>query len=78
MASAAWPAKGDRSLIGRRIDRLDGPAKSTGRAQYAYDVNLPNMLWARLLPSPHARAEIVAIDTSAAEAMPGVGRGVER
>lgn len=72
MATAPWPKKDERSLIGKRISRLDGPAKSTGRAQYAYDVNLPGMLWARVLPSPHARATLKSIDTSAAEAMPGV------
>ncbi len=72
MASASWPEKGNRSLIGKRISRLDGPAKSTGRAQYAYDVNLPGMLWARVLPSPYARAEVKSIDASAAAAMPGV------
>jgi xanthine dehydrogenase YagR molybdenum-binding subunit len=72
MATPNWPAKGDRSLIGKRIDRLDGPMKSTGTAQYSYDVNLPNMLWARVLSSPHAHANVKSIDTSAAEAMAGV------
>jgi xanthine dehydrogenase YagR molybdenum-binding subunit len=72
MATANWPAKNARSLIGKRIDRLDGPAKATGRAQYSYDLNLPGMLWARVLPSPHARAKVKSIDTAAAEAVPGV------
>ena len=72
MPTANWPGKDARSLIGKRIDRLDGPAKATGRAQYSYDVNLPGMLWARVLASPHARAKVKSIDTTAAEAVPGV------
>ena len=72
MATANWPGKDARSLIGKRIDRLDGAAKATGRAQYSYDLNLPGMLWARVLASPHARAKVKSIDTTAAEAVPGV------
>jgi CO/xanthine dehydrogenase Mo-binding subunit len=44
----------------------------TGKAEYTTRVNLPNMLWAKLLGSPHPRATIRNIDTSKAEAMPGV------
>jgi hypothetical protein len=71
-----WPAEGERSLIGKRINRLDGPEKVTGRARYAYDRNITGMLVARLVTSPHAHARITAIDTSAAERSPGF-RGVE-
>lgn len=72
MADAKWPEKKDRILIGKSHDRLDGPEKATGRAQYSYDVNLPGMLWARTLSSPYAHAAVKAIDLSAAAAMPGV------
>ena len=71
-----WPAEGERSLIGKRINRLDGPDKATGRAKYAYDRNVTGMVVARLVTSPHAHARITAIDTSAAERAPGF-RGVE-
>jgi xanthine dehydrogenase YagR molybdenum-binding subunit len=71
-----WPAANQRHLIGKRISRLDGPAKSSGRAKYSLDINLPGMLFARSLCSPHAHAKVIALDTSEAEKMPGV-KGVK-
>jgi CO/xanthine dehydrogenase Mo-binding subunit len=44
----------------------------TGRAQYAYDIRLPGQLYARVLRSPHPHARIRRVDTSRAEAVPGV------
>ncbi len=72
MASVDWPAAEKRSVIGKRIDRADGPAKSTGAAKYSYDVNRPGMLYAKLIWSPHAKADVGNIDLSAAAALPGV------
>ncbi len=72
MAKVAWPVEEKRSLMGRRISRLDGPLKSSGRAKYTYDVNLPNMLYAKILSSPHAAAVVESVDTKAAEKMAGV------
>jgi xanthine dehydrogenase YagR molybdenum-binding subunit len=72
MADIKWPPAADRHLIGKRISRIDGPSKSSGRAKYAYDQNPPNMLYAKLVTSPYAHAKVTAIDTSAAESMPGV------
>ncbi|HKS35579.1 MAG TPA: xanthine dehydrogenase family protein molybdopterin-binding subunit [Verrucomicrobiae bacterium] len=72
MAKVDWPAAEKRSLIGKRISRVDGPAKSTGIAKYSYDVSRPGLLYAKLVTSPHPHAEVVSIDTSAAEGMPGV------
>ncbi len=69
---ASWPPVSERALIGKSIKRLDGPAKVQGTAKYAYDVNRPGMLFARLLGSPHPHARIRAIDLSAAEKLPGV------
>jgi xanthine dehydrogenase YagR molybdenum-binding subunit len=66
----AWPQK--RHVVGTRVQRLDGPAKSTGKAKYSYDVNLPGMLHAVLLRCPHAHAIVKALDTTGAEKMPGV------
>ncbi|WP_374666846.1 molybdopterin cofactor-binding domain-containing protein [Ramlibacter sp.] len=48
-------------------------AKVTGRAIYTHDFTLPGMLWGVMLRSPHPHARILAIDTSRAAAMPGVG-----
>src|ERR1041384_2632610 len=60
------------STIGQSIPRLDGSQKVSGMTRYAGDVQLPGMLHARLVVSPHANARIVKIDGSAAEALPGV------
>jgi CO/xanthine dehydrogenase Mo-binding subunit len=58
-------------LVPRPI-RPDGVDKVTGRAQFGADLNLPNMIYGRVLRSPHAHARIKRIDTSRAKAMPGV------
>src|SRR5215212_6024100 len=52
--------------------RVEGRLKVTGSARYTADLQLPGMLWARYLLSPHPHARIVSIDTSAAKAVPGV------
>ena len=59
-------------VVGTRPVRHDGVDKVTGRARYAADINLPGMLYGKILRSPHAHARIVSIDTSKAEALPGV------
>ena len=76
MADYHWPPAEKRSLIGKRISRIDGPWKSSGRAKYTFDINRPGLLYGKMLMSPHAHAKIVSIDTSAAEKMPGV-KGVQ-
>ena len=58
--------------VGTRPIRPDGADKVTGRAQFGADIHLPGMLYGKVLRSPHAHARIIAIDTSAAEALPGV------
>src|SRR6266487_6243898 len=72
MIKVDWPAAEKRALIGKRIDRVDGPTKTTGAAKYSYDINPPGLLWAKLVTSPHAKAEVVSVDLSAATALPGV------
>jgi len=62
----------DPAIVGRRLPRVDGISKATGAAQFSADVTIPGALASGYVPSPYPRAEIVAIDTSAAEAMPGV------
>lgn len=52
--------------------RPDGTPKVTGAFAFSSDLYAQQMLWGRTLRSPHASARIVSIDTSAAEAMPGV------
>jgi len=60
------------SVIGRRQGRLDGFDKVSGRSVFTDDIKLPGMLHGKILRSPHARARIIRIDTSRAEALPGV------
>ncbi len=60
------------SVIGRRQGRLDGFDKVSGRSVFTDDIKLPGMLHGKILRSPHARARITRIDTSRAEALPGV------
>ena len=62
----------DRKIIGKPRRRVDGRAKVTGQTRFADDIMLPRMVHGRLLRSPHPHARIVSIDTSRAEAMPGV------
>lgn len=64
-----WPE--NRRVIGTKVQRLDGPEKSTGRAKYSFDINRPGMLHARILRSPHAHARVKNIDTAAAEKVTG-------
>src|SRR5215475_4454211 len=68
----AWPPPERRSVIGKRISRVDGPDKVSGRAKYTYDVHRPGMLFGKVVRCPYAHAKVVSVDTSAAEKMPGV------
>jgi CO/xanthine dehydrogenase Mo-binding subunit len=68
----SWTATTPMHVVGKPHPRLEGREKVTGRAQYASDVRLPGQLYARVLRSPYPHARIVSIDTSKAEAAPGV------
>ncbi|MDE2403792.1 MAG: xanthine dehydrogenase family protein molybdopterin-binding subunit [Sphingomonadales bacterium] len=59
-------------VVGTRPVRPDGIDKVTGKALYGPDQIAPNMLHGAVLRSPHAHARIRGIDTSRAEALPGV------
>ena len=72
MTSINWPPKEKRKLIGTRIDRLDGPAKSSGAAKYSLDIQRPNLLYGKILGSPIAAGTLKSLDTKAAEALKGV------
>ena len=54
------------------VTALDGPDKVTGVARYTFDVNLPGMLHAKVLRSPHPHARIRLVNTSRAKALAGV------
>ena len=61
-----------QASIGTRVPRLDGREKAMGASQYLADLKLPGMMQVRFVKSPLAHARIKSIDTSAAEALPGV------
>lgn len=69
---AQWPPVAERTLLGKSLERLDGPDKAQGKAKYTYDILRPGMLYGRLLGSPHPHARVRAIDLSAAQKLPGV------
>lgn len=60
------------NLIGTKTPRLDHPNKAMGKALYADDITLPNMLYAKAVRSPYAHARIRKIDTNKAAKLPGV------
>jgi CO/xanthine dehydrogenase Mo-binding subunit len=62
----------ERKLVGQNYTTPDLVAKVTGQAKYAEDFRAEGMLFAKLLLSPMPHARVRRIDTSAAEAMPGV------
>jgi len=76
MADYQWPDPENRTLIGDRTLRVDSPDKVSGRARYTYDTKRPGMLYGKVLRAPYAHCQVVSIDTSAAEKMPGV-KGIQ-
>jgi len=61
------------NVIGKRgVRRIDGYEKASGFGEYTMDVQLPGMLFLRVLACPYPHAKIKRMDTSKAEALPGV------
>jgi xanthine dehydrogenase molybdenum-binding subunit len=60
------------STVGQSVPPIYGVEKATGALRFPADINLPGMLWMKILRSPHAHAKIITVDTTAAEKMPGV------
>ena len=60
------------SVLGLRLLRREDPALLTGEAKFTNDLNIPGALHLAVLRSPYAHARILAIDVSAAAAMPGI------
>ncbi len=71
MATTAVPTQTEK-LVGQRYKRKEDPRLLTGTATYVDDMQMPGMLFASILRSPHAAARIVKIDTEAARSAPGV------
>ena len=60
------------ATVGHATSRIDAPERVTGRARYTGDIQLPGMLYARVLRSPHPHARIRRLDISKASTLPGV------
>jgi CO/xanthine dehydrogenase Mo-binding subunit len=69
---AVLRAVSEFKVMGRSPKRVDGRDKVTGRAQYAADIRLPGMLYAKVLRPPAHGATLGSVDTAAAAALPGV------
>jgi len=68
----AWPVNDKLKVVGKRIRRTDALQKVTGSAVFTADVQLPGMLYGKMLRSDVPHATIRSIDTTAAENYPGV------
>jgi xanthine dehydrogenase YagR molybdenum-binding subunit len=66
------PANSELTYIGKPTQRYDGPAKAMGKGKYTADVQLPGMLYARMVDATIPHGRIVSIDTTEAEKLPGV------
>ena len=60
------------TVIGNKTPKVDAIAKATGKAAFATDIYMPNMLWARVLRSPLPHARILSINTDKAKRLAGV------
>jgi xanthine dehydrogenase YagR molybdenum-binding subunit len=66
-----WP-EGPLTVVGRKVPRLDGEQRARGQAPYTADLQLPGMLHAAVLRSPHARARVHKLDLESTRSAPGV------
>jgi len=66
------PLRNEHGLLGKAVSRVDGPLKVTGQARFAAEIDLDGMLYAALAYSSIPAGRIVSLDTTAAEAAPGV------
>ena len=67
-----WDGKDELKLIGKKIPRIDGVYKTSGRAKYTFDVKVPGMIYGKIIRSPHPAAMVMKIDGSEAEKLAGV------
>ena len=68
----------EMSAVGRSHSMLDAQERVSGRIDYALNFELPGMLVGRILRSPFPHARIVALDTTRADRLAGVGAVLSR
>ena len=69
---SAWEFGAKLRFVGQRKTRIDGSERVTGRASFTSDIQLPGMLYGKILRSPHPHARIRKIETSRTGKLPGV------
>jgi CO/xanthine dehydrogenase Mo-binding subunit len=69
--TAPFTVPSSSSSLGKKIARLDLPAKITGAA-FIHDLEIPGMIHGRVMRPPSYGARLQSLDTSAVEQMPGV------
>jgi len=62
----------ERRQVGQNVLKVDGLALAAGQPKFTLDLDVPQALVGKILRSPHAHAEILAVDTTEAERVPGV------
>ena len=67
-----WDVRTKYSVVGSDLDRVDGLAKASGRAKYAYDVTFPGLQQAMILRAPIAKGVLTALELDEAAKMPGI------
>jgi xanthine dehydrogenase YagR molybdenum-binding subunit len=63
---------GETRVVGQRRPKVDAYERVSGSAKYPSDLVLPGMLYGAILRCPHPHARVLAVDVSAAAALPGV------
>ena len=76
--TTSWDVEEELDVVGKPIPRIDGDQRVSGAARYPSDIQLPGMLYAKFLRSPHPHARVRRIDTSRAEKLPGVRAVISR
>jgi CO/xanthine dehydrogenase Mo-binding subunit len=59
-------------VIGKPVERVDGPEMLSGQALYGPDMKLPGMLWGKILRSPIPHGRVLRVDVEKAKQHPGV------
>ncbi len=67
-----WGEHEELGIVGYPAPRIDGAARVSGEARYTYDVQLPGMVYGRLVRAKQASAKITRIDVRKAKAVRGV------
>ncbi|WP_426264160.1 molybdopterin cofactor-binding domain-containing protein [Sphingomonas sp. PWP1-2] len=63
---------GSQGIIGRPLDRKEGPLKVTGQATYSAEYQIPNLAYGYLVGTKFGRGKVTNVDADGVRAIPGV------